>query len=178
MRGSGSLTAGFRAGFCALAMALALAGCSQKETGPDPDTTGAAPASAAPVAAAMANPAATTSLATFDGRDTNHDGRITSAEYAGVATKVFATLDADHDGNLSIGEMKAARQASGFDPGESTEKFMEDADADHDNRLTLGEFIAATNVRFDQLDINHDGFITRAEWTVGHPVRRAMAPVR
>ena len=42
--------------------------------------------------------------------DTNHDGRITSAEHAAAAQRMFSRADANHDGFLSKDELEAAHR--------------------------------------------------------------------
>lgn len=43
----------------------------------------------------------------FAGADADHDGRLTSAEFAADGRRWFAVLDTDHDGQLTPGEVTA-----------------------------------------------------------------------
>ena len=44
------------------------------------------------------------------GADTNHDGKITHAEYDASVKARFDAMDTNHDGQISPEERKAARQ--------------------------------------------------------------------
>jgi hypothetical protein len=48
----------------------------------------------------------------FVAMDTDHDGRISKAEWlaAGHKERGFAMMDADHDGYLTVDEIKAGRE--------------------------------------------------------------------
>ena len=41
---------------------------------------------------------------------------------------------------------------------------LDNADADHDGRITRAEFTAARMAMFDKLDRNHDGVLTAQEY--------------
>ena len=60
--------------------------------------------------------------------DTNGDGDVTEAEYASWASQRFAKADADHDGNLTVAEMKAAHAA--MQDMDDDDDDMDDATAD------------------------------------------------
>ena len=156
-------------GFCGLVMGgLALTCCGAKETGPEAqDTTATAPATATPVPAAIADPAATKPLLSFAGMDTDGDGVVTSAENARASQTIFQAMDLDKDGAVTLTEMDAARAAIGRGPNLSSEKLIEAADADHDGKLTLGEWVANANTRFARFDRNTDETLTLAEWQAG-----------
>jgi len=81
-----------------------------------------------------AKPAAGSAIAAMD---TNHDGKVTRAEWKGNDVG-FAMLDANGDGVLSGAELAPA----GGDPA------VQDPAAE-----------------FARLDRNHDGYLTRDEWT-------------
>ena len=159
-----------RAGSLVLALAatVALAGCGAKETGPEAqDTAATAPATATPVPAAVADPAATKPLLSFAGMDADGDGVVTSAENARASQTIFQAMDLDKDGAVTLTEMDAARAAIGRGPNLSSEKLIEAADADHDGKLTLGEWVATANARFARFDTNTDETLTLAEWQAG-----------
>lgn len=148
-----------------VAMAAALlAGCEKKETGPDQAAPEAVPAVAAPVPAAIEDPSATAPLASFSGRDTDHDGHLTSTEQSQAAQKIFAAIDANKDGAITVQEMDAARAALGMPTQPASEKRIAAADSDGDGKLTLAEWVAMSNAEFSNADVNDDGSISREEW--------------
>ncbi|WP_260928777.1 EF-hand domain-containing protein [Novosphingobium sp. 9] len=61
-------------------------------------------------APAMAQASADKMKAMFDAADTNHDGKITLAEWqaAGRRERGFNYIDANHDGAITLAEMQAA----------------------------------------------------------------------
>src|SRR3954463_6645040 len=112
-----------------LAVPAAHAQKSAKRPAQKPQTAQQAPAQQAPVRQA-------TAADTFAAMDTDHDGKITRAEWKGNAIG-FAMLDRNGDGVLSGDELKPASHAP-----------AQDASAD----------------TFAKLDRNHDDRLTRAEW--------------
>ncbi|MFA7596068.1 MAG: EF-hand domain-containing protein [Novosphingobium sp.] len=147
----------------AMAAAL-LAGCGKKETGPDEQARAVVPAVATPVPAVTEDPAATAPLASFDGRDADHDGRLTSTEHSQAAQKIFAAIDANRDGTITVQEMDAARVSLGLPTEPASEKRIAAGDSDGDKKLTLAEWFAMSNAEFARADANEDGWITREEW--------------
>ncbi|WP_338467325.1 EF-hand domain-containing protein [Novosphingobium sp. ZN18A2] len=147
-----------------------LSGCSDKETGPDDtDTSAAAPIVATPLPAITSDPEAAKPLTSFEGKDANHDGAISQAEYAKAAQSIFQMMDADQNGTVTVQEMDAARTALGIgDAALSSEKLIQQADSDGDGKLTLGEWMANANAQFDKMDTNQDGSIDRQEWDAAH----------
>ena len=124
--------------------------------------------------------------------DTNHDGKISHAEFTAQAAARFAKLDANGDGQISPDEMKASMErmheamggrhsAGGPDgammpppPGEPMggamsggghhgRGMLERLDTNHDGKISRDEMRADMDRHFDKLDTNHDGFIDKAE---------------
>jgi Ca2+-binding EF-hand superfamily protein len=93
--------------------------------------------------------------------DKDADGRI-SREEANAAPRLaqrFDQLDADHDGFITKDEFRAARKAM-------RSAHWKRIDADGDGKVSLAE--AQANAprlakHFEQLDANHDGFVTPDE---------------
>lgn len=167
-----ALTSMVMAGLC-----VALAGCQRSETGPEEQATAAAAPLVAPsLPAVTAAPDAARPLAGFDGRDTDHDGRVTSAEYAKASQSMFEMMDLDHDGTVSLHELDAARAALGEKGSIAPPQLTILGDSDGDGRLTLAEWMAASNARFDALDSNDDDVLDRAEWNAGEKAGPAEGP--
>lgn len=133
------------------------------------------------VALAMCFPAATVlagetkskpALSEFDGIDADRDGRISAAEHAAAASKMFRAMDANRDGKVTAAEMEAAyekvngKKASGIDLG-AAEK-IKAVDRDGDGVLTAVEHAAASKAMFRKMDTDGDATLSRDEWTAGH----------
>ena len=115
--------------------------------------------------------------------DTDHDGKISHAEFTAQAAAHFAKLDANGDGQISGDEMKAVmermpdamggRHGPGDQPGgpmmppppggHHGAGMLERLDTNHDGKISRDEMRADMDKRFDKLDTNHDGFIDKAE---------------
>lgn len=147
-------------------------------------------ASAALVAAvAMAAPGGDR----FAKLDTDGNGSVTRAEIDAKTAERFAKLDGDRDGFVTKAEMTAHHEAmkakraeraekrSG-DPARNAEHRAERAgkrgdhfarrDADNDGRLSLAEFQAGGAKRFERLDADRNGTVTREEMTKAREARK------
>ena len=92
--------------------------------------------------------------------DTNGDGLISRAEAAALPrlAERFDQLDANRDGQVSVEELKAARGKHRGHGG-----MVKHLDADGDGKVSKAEALTAAEKRFDRVDGNKDGFITREE---------------
>ncbi len=129
----------------------------------------------------------------WDKMDANHDGRIDAADRDARLLQRFDKWDTNHDGMISKDEFLAfvhARQAkwrehragghdgpppgpAGWDhqgPGRREDRVVAMAiimpalrQAHKDGVITRAAFDAAVKARFDMLDANHDGMVTREE---------------
>lgn len=92
--------------------------------------------------------------------DMQKNGQLTKAELQDAIKKRFDEADTNHDGKLSMDEIKAWRKAQ----REKREKAAFDrVDTNHDGGLSQSELDGRILARFDQLDTNHDGVISKAE---------------
>ena len=118
----------------------------------------------------------------FDVVDRNRDGRITMDEYlnqsaygTGDLEWRFGQLDRNHDGVINRGEWRGERLS--FDA----------VDRNGDNRVTLDEYVnqgtdgydngygsasGGMQARFEQMDRNRDGVLSRGEWRDSTPFRQ------
>jgi Ca2+-binding EF-hand superfamily protein len=100
--------------------------------------------------------------AMLDNADTDHDGRVTRAEYIEARKAMFDKLDRNHDGVVSpddFGRLKRFRPKA----ADKIELFIKATDGDHDGRVTRAELDAAPTIMFDRMDANHDGAIDNNE---------------
>jgi hypothetical protein len=109
--------------------------------------------------------------------DTNHDGRVSPAEHAAGARRMFEQMDSDHDGRVTAIEMDAYkatmkkddRQSSGDSKGEkSSAEKIKVIDTNGDSIISAAEHEAGSRSMFDKMDANHDGALTEDEIKAGH----------
>lgn len=109
--------------------------------------------------------------------DTDHDGKVTLAEYKAAQgdrqTRMFARMDANKDGKITAAEMEAGRkaaEAAGRGPpagarpgGGGPGGFMMRLDTNKDGAVSKAEMAASTAERFKMADTNHDGWLSKGE---------------
>lgn len=107
--------------------------------------------------------------------DTDHDGRISRAEWDAAGSQRrsdwFDKLDLNHDGFISQDEMRQARETRHANMrGHMDEKFKE-ADTNGDGQLSLDEVQAKMPrlaAHFDELDQDKNGQLSKEELAHGH----------
>jgi Ca2+-binding EF-hand superfamily protein len=108
----------------------------------------------------------------FKMMDTDGDGKISATEHAAAAASMFATMDANGDGKVTAEEMTTAHQKiTGHAPatGEmSAAEKIKTIDTNGDGALTADEHAAGSKQMFDRMDMDKDGFVSRAEMAAGH----------
>ena len=115
-------------------------------------------AMASPAAALAADAGGRPALSEFDGIDANRDGRISAAEHADAAGKMFRAMDTNRDGNVTADEMDAVSTA---------DKVIRMVDRDGDGVITASEHHAASKEVFLEMDANRDGYLSREELAAG-----------
>ncbi|WP_228124558.1 EF-hand domain-containing protein [Glaciimonas soli] len=139
---------------------LVIAACSQNPIttappiavtqAPSADTLPASPLATAPTAPVIVpSQQEVKAERRFDRWDINGDGKITREEFRIAMIKRFYKRDKNKSGKLSPDEVVALRLPAGELPK---------------GGITVAQFQAAVDRAFDQLDLNHDGFITRDEY--------------
>jgi len=79
--------------------------------------------------------------------------------------KNFDAIDTDHDGTVSMDEIKAAMKQTRKTMHEKGKAAFNKADGDHDGTLDKEEAKAMPRVakNFDAIDTDHDGTVSMAE---------------
>ena len=115
--------------------------------------------------------------------DKNHDGRISHDEFVAGSKKRFAKADTNHDGVVSPQEAKAAkakmlekqakRDAKRLAEGKPVKRrkktdrppkpYLSTFDANQDGRVSQKEYLTRRENKFRDMDLNHDGVISREE---------------
>jgi len=119
--------------------------------------------------------------------DVNKDGKLDQADRAARRAAMFDRMDTDHNGQISRAEFDAmgpgarGHRGGGIANGPDGERgpgkhgwghrgghrggmmMGRMADADKDGTITQAEFTAAAMQRFDRMDTNHDGTVTKEE---------------
>jgi Ca2+-binding EF-hand superfamily protein len=108
----------------------------------------------------------------FSVMDTNRDAKLSPDEHAAGARKMFDTMDANKDGNVTAAEMdtaheKVAGQKATKADLSSAEK-IKVIDSNGDGILSADEHAAGSKMMFDKMDANKDGFVSKAESAAGH----------
>lgn len=160
--------------FCTLASGVALAQAVAPAPGPDRSARRAEFQARA--------------QARFADSDRNHDGRISLAEFQDASDRRLAErfhrMDADRDGQLTEDELRQAHQQrrehlrDGRQARAGRRHALLALDTNHDqalDRAELGNRFPKLAERFDQLDANHDGRLTRDEMRAGRDARRQQA---
>ena len=107
--------------------------------------------------------------------DTDHDGRVSRAEWDAAGSQRrsdwFDKLDLNKDGYISQDEMRQARETRHANMrGHMDEKFKE-ADTNGDGQLSLDEVQAKMPrlaTRFNELDTDKNGQLSKEELAQGH----------
>lgn len=111
--------------------------------------------------------------------DTDHDGRVTAAEFAAARAAKYRTFDLDGDGRVSeaeyVGEFSARFEKDASGKPKLPEGQLKQAhvrfgvlDTDKDGNLSLAEFNASGERMFDRLDSNGDGVVDAADGSASY----------
>jgi Ca2+-binding EF-hand superfamily protein len=103
----------------------------------------------------------------FKQADTNGDGMLSrdEAKALPMISKHFDEIDTNHDGQLTADELRAFHQKMHGERQAKAGARFKKLDTDGDGRISKAEAQAAPRLaqHFDEIDANHDGFITPDE---------------
>lgn len=147
----------------------------------------------APVEPAKAPPPQVDPVATIMRIDTNHDGAASREEWVayGNHDAGFTAIDTDHDGRLTVAELRVFRVAHATTAAELAALKAENpkvdpastirmADTNQDGGVSEAEWVAYGNhggAGFAPIDANHDGKITVEELTAYRDAHKSAATV-
>jgi hypothetical protein len=105
--------------------------------------------------------------------DSNHDGRISLSEHGSAEKATFSRMDADHDGKLSAQEMASVHKAMtqveiAAENGEAAALAQAGKTRPGKTATPNAEDAAVAQALFDRLDVNHDGTVSTAEMQAAH----------
>ena len=100
----------------------------------------------------------------FNKFDANEDGVITKEEYMEFIDERFDKMDTDGNGTITREDLYDSRFYT-FLP-ELAEAVFRDSDLDKSDTITRNEMIKAEEVRFNMMDVNKDGKLTKDEFKV------------
>lgn len=120
----------------------------------------------------------------FARMDANGDGKLDAADREARRKRSFDRVDADGDGAISFTEFTARRDAraeggerKGPRFGRGGRAMARTADTDSDGAVTRAEFAGAALERFDRVDADKSGAISRDERRAARgPMRHRRQP--
>lgn len=115
-------------------------------------------------------------LARFATVDADQDGVVSAEEAAAAVELVYVAMDADDDGRLTREEYMAVRMGpqTGTNAARQAERQNAKAarfdamDGDRDGTVSRAEFIDGGKARFEAADTDHDGKVTPWEFRRQH----------
>jgi len=125
----------------------------------------------------------------FDKLDANHDGSISKAEFMAArpmghdgmrGDKGHRMADGDDGPGMDGHKMGGHRMGGGhgWKHRGHGEGMMKMADTNGDGAISKSEFMAAAMKRFDTMDANHDGQVTKAERQAAREAMKARWEAR
>ena len=100
----------------------------------------------------------------FNKFDANEDGLITKEEYMGFIDERFDKMDVDGNGTITKEDLYDSRFYT-YLP-ELAQAVFRDSDLDQSDTITHDEMVKAEDARFDMMDADKDGKLTKQEFKV------------
>src|ERR1044071_3739728 len=97
--------------------------------------------------------------------DADNDGHLTHEEYVAGGQRLFAAMDANHDGEVTLAELTKvyALDAEQAVADATAADIMQQYDTNNDGRMSAAEHAAGDEALFVRLDTNHDGWLSQTE---------------
>lgn len=95
--------------------------------------------------------------------DTNRDGNVSRTEWEAHMKARFAGYDKNHDGKLDTAEVAGLVASMGQTADMTSDQFIKSVDKDGDGQVSEAEYVGRGMGRFDAWDTNKDGTLTKAE---------------
>ena len=92
--------------------------------------------------------------------DTDGDQAVSRAELEAGAAARFAAIDANHDGQATVEEIRAYREQQ---RAERQARRLKRLDQDGDGRISEAEFVARRLAQMERLDRNGDGVLDASD---------------
>ena len=108
----------------------------------------------------------------FTGADSNHDGRISRAEFLAARNARFVELDRNRDGVISAADFPRLTAVAAAKA--KMDALITGADANRDGRVKREELANAPTTMFDMADTNHDEFVDQSELAAFRANARTM----
>jgi len=108
----------------------------------------------------------------FDSLDANHDGVVTLDEYVSAAQAQFRQLDTAGNGQVTAAEIAASPKVQQR-ANHLAERMVRRLDANGTGVVTLDEYLADAQKHFARMDSNGDGFIDADEMPTHRWARRS-----
>src|SRR5262245_32987780 len=114
---------------------------------------------------AAAHPRAGGGPERFDELDADKNGSVSQSEMQTAMTRHVSEPDTNKDGRVTQQEAEAFHAGKRAEHGE--QRFTE-SDANHDGKLSKQELSKLPGDMFERLDLDGDGFVTKAEMQEAH----------
>ncbi len=97
--------------------------------------------------------------------DGDRDGRISRREYMAFGLRLFARLDRNGDGKLTLSEVRRRRVLTANSPKrQQANGLFGQLDNNRDGTISLGELLSARRIVFRRLDTDKNGTISASEF--------------
>lgn len=103
--------------------------------------------------------------------DADKDGKITSVESQKVAELHFASLDKNSDGKITANELSGDQENRAL----KFKLMLSRLDINGDQEISSKEFVDYSITRFNSIDTNKDGILSKDERNAGRDIMRAEA---
>jgi Ca2+-binding EF-hand superfamily protein len=107
--------------------------------------------------------------------DADGDGLVSRAEHTAGVQRMFAEMDTNQDGAVTAVELDAKKDKHGDKRRDemSATEVISMSDQNADGRLTAAEYTTSADSKFDKMDTNRDGSLSKDELEAGHKAKKS-----